>query len=177
MSAPDLATEAALAGDYPSQRFNQRERKLLESVKTYADNLAPNNVITTQGDLIQGDSSGDAERLAIGASGTMLSSDGTSASWAQVSLENLDSGIAPAYVAKYAGKHTTSADASDPFENVVSVPGVLSGDIVMATVQTAGASPVSILAALPDADQITLRFSADPSTDHIVSYVVFRAAS
>lgn len=41
MSAPSLATEASLAGNYPSNRFNQRERKLLESVKAYVDALAP----------------------------------------------------------------------------------------------------------------------------------------
>lgn len=35
MSAPDLLIEAGLAGEYPSQRFGQRERKLLESVKEF----------------------------------------------------------------------------------------------------------------------------------------------
>jgi hypothetical protein len=37
--AVDLSTEAGLAGNYPSQRFNPRERKLAESVKEYVDNL------------------------------------------------------------------------------------------------------------------------------------------
>jgi len=37
MSAPNLATEASLAPAYPYLRFNPRERKLLESVKTYVD--------------------------------------------------------------------------------------------------------------------------------------------
>lgn len=36
MSAPNLRTEAAAAGNYPEQRFNQRERKLLQSVAQYA---------------------------------------------------------------------------------------------------------------------------------------------
>lgn len=36
MSAPKLRTEAAAAGNYPEQRFNQRERKLLQSVSNAA---------------------------------------------------------------------------------------------------------------------------------------------
>lgn len=36
MSAPNLRTEAAAAGSYPEKRFNQRERKLLQSVAQYA---------------------------------------------------------------------------------------------------------------------------------------------
>ena len=38
-------------------------------------------VITTQGDLRRGDSSGNPERLAIGAANTMLFSNGTTESW------------------------------------------------------------------------------------------------
>ena len=43
------------------------------------------DVITTQGDIIVGDVSGEAERLAIGASGTVLRSNGTTASWQPLS--------------------------------------------------------------------------------------------
>ena len=39
------------------------------------------DVITTEGDLIIGDASGDASRLAIGSSNTVLTSNGTTASW------------------------------------------------------------------------------------------------
>jgi hypothetical protein len=46
MAAPDLATEASAAGAYPSTRFNQRERKLLESVKDYVDSVAGAGSIT-----------------------------------------------------------------------------------------------------------------------------------
>lgn len=46
MATPDLATEASAAGAYPSTRFNQRERKLLESVKTYVDSVAGAGSIT-----------------------------------------------------------------------------------------------------------------------------------
>lgn len=36
MAAPKLRTEAAAAGKYPEKRFNQRERKILESVSNAA---------------------------------------------------------------------------------------------------------------------------------------------
>lgn len=40
-AAPGLATEVSAVGNYPANRFNQRERKLLQSVKTYVDAAAP----------------------------------------------------------------------------------------------------------------------------------------
>ena len=40
------------------------------------------NVITTEGDLVVGDASGDPARLAIGTTGQVLTSDGTTAVWA-----------------------------------------------------------------------------------------------
>ncbi len=43
------------------------------------------SVITTRGDIIYGNSSGEAARLAIGAADTYLKSDGTDVSWAAVS--------------------------------------------------------------------------------------------
>jgi len=47
-----------------------------------AIDLKQDDVITTEGDLVLGDDTGEEARLAIGASGTVLSSDGTTASWA-----------------------------------------------------------------------------------------------
>jgi len=43
------------------------------------------DVITTQGDLRRGDSSGNAERLAIGSANQVLQSNGTTESWATLS--------------------------------------------------------------------------------------------
>ncbi len=74
---------------------------------------------------------------------------------------------------KFAGKHTSVADASDPYQNTVSLPGLLTTDIVVASIQTPGATPVTLLGATPTANTLTLRFSANPTTDHIVSYVVY----
>jgi hypothetical protein len=46
------------------------------------------NVITTQGDLIVGDGSGDAARLAIGTADYVLTSNGTTASWQSPTYQN-----------------------------------------------------------------------------------------
>lgn len=54
----------------------------------YSGNLyaQATEVITSQGDLRRGDSSGNPERLAIGSSGKVLQSNGTTESWETLSL-------------------------------------------------------------------------------------------
>lgn len=170
----DLATEADLAGNYPSERFNQRERKLLESVKEYVDNSPPNDVITTEGDLIVGDSSGDAARLAVGAADEVLKSDGTTLSYGKVELANLDSGIAPAYIVVYAGSFTTAGgDANES----ITVTGAAATDLAFVQMHTVGGTPRTLLTAQAATNAINLVFSGDPSTDHVVKYQVLRAAT
>lgn len=54
---------------------------------------AQEDVITTRGDIVRGSSGSVAERLALGASGTVLGSDGTDAAWVEAAwhlLERLD---------------------------------------------------------------------------------------
>jgi hypothetical protein len=46
-----------------------------------ASGPSPDDIITTEGDLIIGDSSADAVRIGIGAVDTVLTSDGTTAAW------------------------------------------------------------------------------------------------
>lgn len=184
MSAPDLATEAGLAGNYPSNRFNQRERKLLESVKEYVDNSPPNNVITTEGDLIVGDSSGDAERLAVGAAGLPLVSDGTVPEYAEltadgiaddaVSAEHLDSGISFSHRVFAAGEFTTvGGDSSES----ISVPGALATDLAFVMLKDLGTNQETVLAAVAGTDAIAVEFTGDPGADEIVCYQLLRAAT
>lgn len=91
-----------------------------------------------------------------------------------VSLAELASGVAPSHVAKFAGKHTTvGGDATE----VIAVAGLLVSDVAIVTVQTAGGTPRSIVASVLTADTITVTMSGDPAADHVLSYVVFRAAA
>ena len=92
-----------------------------------------------------------------------------------ITLAELASGIAPSHVVKYAGKITASGASAT---QTASVPGVLTSDIVMATVQTrAGAGVAYILRATPTADTVTVVGSAAFDNSDIISYIVFRAAS
>jgi hypothetical protein len=70
----------------------------VDGIETTA-NAAQPNVITTEGDLVVGDASGDPVRLPIGAVDTFLKSDGDTAEWATIPAANytlLTSGSFPA---------------------------------------------------------------------------------
>lgn len=91
-----------------------------------------------------------------------------------VSIEHLDTGILPAFVVKFAGEHTTvGGDASE----AITVAGALATDLVVVALHTKGASPVTVLTASADADVVNVELSADPSTDHVLTYIVYRAAA
>lgn len=79
--SPDTLTkmQARAAQHVAVRKFNTRECSLASTIATGLGGASP---ITTQGDLIIGNSSGAEARLAIGASGTILKSNGTTASWA-----------------------------------------------------------------------------------------------
>lgn len=91
-----------------------------------------------------------------------------------VSLEHLDSAITPSHIPVYAGTHTTAGGGAT---ESITVTGAVATDICMCTLETEGATPVTLDAAASNTNAIDLTFSADPSTDHIVSYILFRAAS
>lgn len=140
MATPSFATEAAAAGSYPQFRFNQRERKLMASVKAYLD------------------AGLSSSQIAAGA----------------VTLAKLAAGIAPSHVVKFAGTFTTlGGDASE----AITVTGAAATDIVQVTVKTAGGTPRSIVAATAATNAINVTLSGDPSTDHVLQYVVLRAAA
>lgn len=135
MTNPNLETEAAAAPELPASRFGARERKLLASVKDYADS-----------------------KVADGA----------------VPLSALSSTATFTHRVVAAGKHTTAG--GDATESIVAA-AVTASDVVLVTVQTAGAIPRTVVSAVPGTGSIAVTLSDDPSTDHILSYVVLRVAS
>ena len=91
-----------------------------------------------------------------------------------VTLANLAAGITPSHIVTYAGKHTTTGgSATEAF----TVTGVAATDIVFAQIQTVGAIPRTLTTAAPTLNTVTLVFSGDPSTDHVISYQVLKAAA
>lgn len=88
-----------------------------------------------------------------------------------VSLENLDSGIAPSHVVKYAGKDVSAGGSATV---VITATGVTATDIVFAQVQ-ASANAVTIQKVTPTTDTITVLCSAAPGAV-TMSYQALRAA-
>lgn len=79
---------------------------------------------------------------------------------------------APSHVVKYAGLYTSVAgSATQP----ITVTGVVAGDLVFCQLRQVGATPRTILTAIPSTDTVTVVMSGDPSTDHILQYQVLRA--
>lgn len=93
---------------------------------------------------------------------------------ANVTLAKLAAGIAPGYIVKFAGKHNSIGGSAT---EALIVSGVLSTDFVVATLQTQGVTPRTVLTVAPTTDTITFVYSGDPSNDHIVTYTVMRSAS
>lgn len=88
-----------------------------------------------------------------------------------VTLELLDESIAPAFVVKFAGQHTTAGgDANE----TATVTGVLATDIVIATIEDNGTNDVTLLQAAAAANAVNFTLSADPGTDCIINYIVLR---
>ena len=93
-----------------------------------------------------------------------------------VSLEDLDSGIAPSHVVKYAGEVTWSGGGATLASTVT---GVLATDIVVASFHTLGTEGTILQGAYASAaDTITFTLdAANTSNDAVISYQVLRAAA
>jgi len=76
------------------------------------------------------------------------------------------------YKRVFAGEHTTEGGNA---AEAVTVEGVKASDLVLATPHTAGGTARTLLTAVATDDTITFTFSGDPSTTHVVTYVVYRA--
>ncbi len=91
-----------------------------------------------------------------------------------VTLELLDKSIAPAFVVKFAGQHTTAGgDANE----TATVTGVLATDIVIATIEDNGKNNVTLLQAAAAANAVNFTLSGNPGTDCIINYIVLRAVA
>lgn len=66
---------------------------------------------------------------------------------------------------------TLGGDATE----VITVQGVETGDTAIVTLNVKGATPRTILTAITSANTITVVLSGDPSTDHVLQYLVVRS--
>jgi len=91
-----------------------------------------------------------------------------------VTLGKLAAAITPSHIVVGAGEFTTAGGDTD---ETITVAGALATDLCHVTIHTVGSSPVTILDAACGAGDIDVDMSADPSTDHVLTYSVLRAAA
>jgi hypothetical protein len=91
---------------------------------------------------------------------------------AAVSLENLDTGVAPSHVVKYAG---ASAQAGGSATVTITVTGMLSTDLPFVQIG-ASTTAVNVQKVTATANTITVLCSADPGAASVFNYQVLRAA-
>lgn len=128
----------------------------------------------TSAHILVGNGSNVATDVAISGDVTLSNAGAVAIGAGKVLLAMLGAGITPSHVVKFAGKYTTLGGSATEAQTV---SGVAATDIVIVCLQQKGATPRTILTAAPTTNTITYVFSGDPSTDHIVSYQVLRAAS
>lgn len=58
----------------------------------------------------------------------------------------------------------------------VAISGVVATDVCLVLLHTAGSTPRSIVSAVCATGKVTITFSGDPSTDHVVNILVIRPA-
>ena len=90
-----------------------------------------------------------------------------------VGATELASAVTPSHVVKYAGNATmVNANAV----KAVTVSGVLSTDIVIATIKVNGGGTVRYIeSVIPTTDTITITWNDTATTSDVTSYVVYRA--
>lgn len=90
----------------------------------------------------------------------------------KVGLGTLLDAATGAFKAVAAGTFTTAGgDAAETITDAL----VAATDVCIVSVMTAGATPRSVVAANTGSGSIAVTLSGDPSTDHVLQYIVFRA--
>ena len=93
-----------------------------------------------------------------------------------VSLEHLDSGIAPAYICVGAVLHTWDGGAAST--DTAAITGVLATDIIVGNFTTTNANGVTIeQIARTGADTVTITTSANAADGDVIAIAAFRAAA
>lgn len=139
-----------------------------------AESVAASEVALTSAHILVGNASNIAADVALSGDATLANTGAISIGAGKVLLAMLGTGVTPSHVVKFAGKHTTLGGSATEAKTVT---GVATTDVVIATLQSATGTPRTLLTSAPTTDTLTFVFSGDPSTTHVVSYQVLRAAS
>ena len=85
----------------------------------------------------------------------------------------LDSYGGSAKIVAHGNFTTAGGDANES----ITASGVVSTDVAFVVVKTVGATPRTVTTAAAGSGSIAVVMSGDPSTDHVLSYVVIRTVS
>lgn len=77
------------------------------------------------------------------------------------------------YSAIAAGSFTTVGGSAN---ETITIAGALSSDFAVVVLKTKGGTPRTILTSAAAAGQINVVMSGDASTDHVLTYLLFRAS-
>ncbi len=79
---------------------------------------------------------------------------------------------APSFVYA-AGAFTT--EGGDAVESIA-ITGATSSDVAIVTLKSVGGTPRTIITAISTTNAITVTLSGNPSTDHVLSYLLLRSS-
>lgn len=68
----------------------------------------------------------------------------------------------------------TFATVAGSANQAITVTGAKAADLTIVTLKTAGATPRTVLTATTATNAVNVVMSGDPSTDHVLSYIVLR---
>lgn len=91
-----------------------------------------------------------------------------------VTKDKLDSGVKESHYVFAAGEFTTAGGDTD---ETITVADALATDLCVVALHTAGSTPRTIVDSAVAAGQINVDMSGDPSTDHVLTFIVYRATS
>lgn len=125
--------------------------------------------------IVVGGAGGGGTPAAVAMSGdaTIASTGAVTIANAAISKAKLATSLQPSHIIVKAGRVTTAGgDATE----VISDALIQATDDVVVTVRSVGVTPRTIVSAVTSNSTVTITMSGDPSTDHTLSYIVYRAA-
>lgn len=145
------------------------------TIKNPAGSTATVGTVLTNSHVLVGNASNVATDVAMSGDITISNAGVTAIGSAKVLLANLAAGITPSHVVKYAGKITWSGNG---VSKAATIAGVVSTDVVVASIQTVPTQAAYLVSAAPTTDTVTFVLSAaNTSNDAVISYQVLRAAA
>lgn len=139
-----------------------------------AESVVAGEIALADGKVLIGNGSGVAAANTLSGDVTVSNAGVTAIGANKVTKAMLASAITPSHVVVYAGEFTTVGGDAD---EAITVTGAAGTDLVLVSLKTKGSTPRTILTAAAATNAINIVMSGDPSTDHVITYMVLRATA